>query len=58
VKFFVTYGRTGADMSRIGKMPVQLPEKVQFALKGDMIFVKGPKGNLERKLHPAKNKYK
>ena len=40
-------------MSRIGKKPVQLPEKVQFALKGDMISVKGPKGNLERKLHPA-----
>ncbi|MBU1340814.1 MAG: 50S ribosomal protein L6 [Proteobacteria bacterium] len=40
-------------MSRIGKKPVQLPDKVQFALKGDMIFVKGPKGNLERQLHPA-----
>ncbi|CCK81625.1 MULTISPECIES: 50S ribosomal protein L6 [Desulfobacula] len=40
-------------MSRIGKQPVQLPDKVQFALKGDMISVKGPKGNLERQLHPA-----
>jgi large subunit ribosomal protein L6 len=40
-------------MSRIGKKPVQLPDKVQFALNGDMISVKGPKGNLERKLHPA-----
>jgi len=40
-------------MSRIGKQPVQLPDKVQFALNGDMISVKGPKGNLERKLHPA-----
>ncbi|MCK5350419.1 MAG: 50S ribosomal protein L6 [Desulfobacula sp.] len=40
-------------MSRIGKKPVQLPDKVQFALKGDMISVKGPKGNLERQLHPA-----
>ncbi len=40
-------------MSRIGKKPVQLPEKVQFTLKGDMISIKGPKGNLERKLHPA-----
>ena len=53
MKFFVTYGRTGADMSRIGKKPVQLPDKVQIAFKGDMISVKGPKGNLERKLHPA-----
>ncbi|WP_299980883.1 50S ribosomal protein L6 [Desulfobacula sp.] len=40
-------------MSRIGKQPVQLPDKVQFTLKGDMISVKGPKGNLERQLHPA-----
>ncbi|NOX35863.1 MAG: 50S ribosomal protein L6 [Deltaproteobacteria bacterium] len=40
-------------MSRIGKKPVQLPDKVQFALNGDMISVKGPKGNLERQLHPA-----
>jgi len=40
-------------MSRIGKKPVQLPDKVQIALKGDIISVKGPKGNLERTLHPA-----
>ena len=40
-------------MSRIGKQPIQLPDKVQFSLKGDMISVKGPKGNLERQLHPA-----
>ncbi len=40
-------------MSRIGKQPVQLPDKVQFALNGDMISIKGPKGNLERQLHPA-----
>lgn len=40
-------------MSRIGKKPVQLPDKVQLALNGDMISVKGPKGNLERQLHPA-----
>lgn len=40
-------------MSRIGKKPVQLPDKVQFALNGNIISVKGPKGNLERELHPA-----
>ncbi len=53
MKFFVTYGKTGVDMSRIGKKPVQLPDKVQVTLKGDMISVKGPKGNLERKVNPA-----
>lgn len=40
-------------MSRIGKQPVQLPDKVQFALNGNIISIKGPKGNLERQLHPA-----
>ena len=40
-------------MSRIGKMPVQLPEKVELSLQGSNIFVKGPKGNLTRQLHPA-----
>ena len=40
-------------MSRIGKKPVTLPDKVQFSLNGDMISVKGPKGSLERQIHPA-----
>ena len=40
-------------MSRIGKQPVQLQDKVQFALSGNIISIKGPKGNLERQLHPA-----
>ena len=40
-------------MSRIGKKPVQLPDKVQITLNGDVIQVKGPKGNLERQIHPA-----
>jgi len=40
-------------MSRIGKQPVQLPDKVKITLDGDTINVKGPKGSLDRKLHPA-----
>jgi large subunit ribosomal protein L6 len=40
-------------MSRIGKKPVQLPDKVQVILNGDIIQVKGPKGSLERQVHPA-----
>ena len=40
-------------MSRIGKKPVQLPDKVQITLDGDTINVKGPKGSLDRKVHPA-----
>ncbi len=42
-------------MSRIGKQPVQLPDKVQVTLDGDTINVKGPKGTLDRKMHPAIN---
>jgi large subunit ribosomal protein L6 len=40
-------------MSRIGKKPVQLPDKVQVTLNGDTIQVKGPKGSLGRQIHPA-----
>jgi large subunit ribosomal protein L6 len=40
-------------MSRIGKQPVQLPDKVIITLDGDTITVKGPKGQLDRKIHPA-----
>jgi large subunit ribosomal protein L6 len=40
-------------MSRIGKKPVQLPDKVQVILNGETVQVKGPKGNLERHVHPA-----
>ena len=33
-------------MSRIGKNPVNIPEKVDVSLNGSTINVKGPKGNL------------
>ena len=37
-------------MSRIGKAPVVLPEKVEVTLSADEISVKGPLGTLSRKL--------
>lgn len=40
-------------MSRIGKKPVQIPEKVEIALTDDSIAVKGALGTLQRSLHPA-----
>jgi len=40
-------------MSRIGKKPVQIPEKVEIALTNDSIAVKGALGSLQRSLHPA-----
>ncbi|MFZ5942544.1 MAG: 50S ribosomal protein L6 [Bacillota bacterium] len=38
-------------MSRIGKLPVNIPDGVQVALEGNVITVKGPKGELTRELH-------
>lgn len=39
-------------MSRIGKVPVAVPPGVEVQLEGNVIRVKGPKGSLERELHP------
>ena len=37
-------------MSRIGKRPVPIPDKVTVTLSGNHVTVKGPKGQLEREL--------
>jgi large subunit ribosomal protein L6 len=34
-------------MSRIGKMPVAVPPKVKVEVKGQKVFVEGPKGKLD-----------
>ena len=39
-------------MSRIGKMPVEVPKGVDVALKGATFSAKGPKGNLSMEVHP------
>lgn len=39
-------------MSRIGKLPVQIPAGVKCELKGSHLKVTGPKGVLERDFHP------
>ena len=39
-------------MSRIGNKPITVPENVEVRLEGNKITVKGPKGTLEKKLHP------
>ena len=39
-------------MSRIGKHPVVVPKGVTADVKGNTVHVKGPKGELERTLHP------
>ncbi len=35
-------------MSRIGRMPVEIPSGVQVEIDGNRVQVKGPKGELER----------
>ncbi len=39
-------------MSRIGKMPIELPKGVKLDQKGSTISVTGPKGSLSQTLHP------
>lgn len=39
-------------MSRIGKKPISLPKGVTVTVKDEMITVKGPKGQLNRKVPP------
>ncbi|MDO8419317.1 MAG: 50S ribosomal protein L6 [Rubrivivax sp.] len=39
-------------MSRVGKMPIAVPQGVDVAITGEQITVKGANGTLTRKLHP------
>jgi large subunit ribosomal protein L6 len=39
-------------MSRIGRRPIPVPNGVTVTVQGSAITVKGPKGELSRKLHP------
>ena len=40
-------------MSRIGKLPITIPEKVSVTQKDNVITVKGPKGELSQEINPA-----
>ena len=40
-------------MSRIGRKPIPVPKGVTVTLEGSLVRVKGPRGELERTLHPA-----
>ncbi|MEW6523262.1 MAG: 50S ribosomal protein L6 [Bacillota bacterium] len=39
-------------MSRIGRRPIPIPAEVDLQVKGTVVAVKGPRGNLQRELHP------
>lgn len=39
-------------MSRIGKKPILVPKGVTVSINGQVVIIKGPKGELENKVHP------
>ncbi len=39
-------------MSRIGRKPIPVPQGVEVNIQGNVVSVKGPKGQLEKELHP------
>lgn len=39
-------------MSRIGNLPIPLPDKVTVTIKDDVVFVKGPLGELNQQFRP------
>lgn len=41
----------GALMSRIGKMPIDIPAGVNVDIKDNVVTVKGPKGTLTKEMH-------
>ena len=40
-------------MSRIGKQPVQIPDKVKIDIKGTTVSVEGPKGKVSKTFAPV-----
>jgi large subunit ribosomal protein L6 len=40
-------------MSRIGRRPIPIPSGVEVKVEGYQVSVKGPKGLLEQRMHPA-----
>lgn len=39
-------------MSRIGKMPIEVPDKVKVKLDGSQVAISGPIGSLQQTFHP------
>lgn len=39
-------------MSRIGKRPIEIPEKTEVSVSEGVVVVKGPLGTLQKDLHP------
>jgi large subunit ribosomal protein L6 len=39
-------------MSRIGKMPIPVPDGVKVSIESDLVKITGPKGELQRRFNP------
>ena len=50
-RLFARFTRGYKEMSRIGKMPVELPSSVTVKLDGENVHVKGSKGELHHRMH-------
>ena len=46
------YNKTLRVMSRIGSQPIEIPQGVEVKIEGQIVTVKGPKGELLRKVQP------
>jgi large subunit ribosomal protein L6 len=40
-------------MSRLGKLPIKIPDKVEAKISDDFLIIKGPKGELKQKIHQS-----
>lgn len=40
-------------MSRVGKLPIEIPDGVEVKINNNTVMVKGPKGSLEKEMHPS-----
>src|SRR4051812_15881870 len=48
-----TFGNPPRIMSRIGKQPVPIPDKVKVDIKGHTVNVEGPKGKVSKTFAPV-----
>ena len=46
------YAKYINNMSRIGKKPIAIPEKIEVAIEGRKVTISGPQGKLALELHP------
>ena len=47
--------KSGNNMSRLAKKPIQLPAKTEASFTGGFLVVKGPLGELKRAINPGMN---